>query len=110
MTQNRSATKCDSSQCRPAPGRGRNTAPRLSNNTHSIVGSQGATMSGTVLPDLYIKALALVDNLLEDGALTSKQAQRMRWLCMWRQPPITVLMMAYGNNPDVFAIRCKPKL
>ena len=58
------------------------------------------------LPDTHIKALILIDTLLGDGTLSPKQAERMRWLCMWRQPPIAVLMLAYGTNPELFAIRC----
>jgi len=94
-------------------------APRLS-HTHDGGRGSGANSTQTPpplllqppplppprLPDTHIKALILIDTLLGDGTLSSKQAERLRWLCMWRQPPIAVLMLAYGTNPEIFAIRC----
>lgn len=65
-------------------------------------GAQTHGDSGT-----YTKALMLVDSLLHDGSFSTAQAQKMRWMCMWRQPPITVLIKAYGTNPELFAIRCQ---
>lgn len=68
-------------------------------------GAQTHGDSGT-----YTKALMLVDSLLHDGSFSTAQAQKMRWMCMWRQPPITVLIKAYGTNPELFAIRSKELL
>ena len=57
--------------------------------------------------DTYIKALMLIDTLLEDGTFSPKQAHTMRWMCLWRQTPVSLLHEAYGTNPELFAIRCK---
>ena len=84
--------------------------PRLSHPQASVVGRAMVPHQQPMppqLPDTHIKALILIDSLLDDGTLSPKQAQKMRWLCMWRQPPIAVLMLAYGTNPELFGIRCK---
>ena len=103
-----------------APPSGRSEkAPRLSRARGAAVGVRGGGSSCQAtplpasprqLPDTHIKALILIDTLLEDGTFSAKQAQQMRWLCMWRQPPISVLMLAYGTNPELFATRCTPRV
>ena len=57
--------------------------------------------------DTYIKALMLIDTLLEHRTFSPKQAHTMRWMCLWRQTPVSLLHEAYGTNPELFAIRCK---
>ena len=92
----------------PREHRGRGKAARLSYAQGSAFGRSMplSQQMAPALPDTHIKALIMIDALLDDGTFSPKQAQKMRWLCMWRQPPISVLMLAYGTNSELFGIRC----